>query len=108
MKKLTRIKDGKAELLQGATVADAVGKLARLEEFDAFGNLYILPKIGDTIYTVKGGRIKTATAAYIVLSEKNAFIYDYRLLPHRLGVDCFLTKHDAKKATKSLNATSNK
>lgn len=107
MNKLTYIKDGRPSLAVGASLEDALKKLAKFEQLDEFGNLFALPKIGDKVYTVKACRINTVRVAYIVIGAGGVFVYDYRLLPHRLGVDCFLTKHDAKKAAKRTS-TANK
>lgn len=100
-KQLTYILNGKSGLLSGVSADDAIIKLARLEKLLQSGALVELPKIGDKVYFVDKFRINEVTVAYIVVDKIGATIYDYRLLPHRMGESCFLTKYEAKKATEN-------
>lgn len=101
MKKLTCILDGKANLLEGVTPSEAISKLARLEQLFQTGKIVELPAIGDKVYFVDKFRINEATVAYLVIDKDGVTVYDYRLLPHRMGETCFLTKLEAKKATEN-------
>lgn len=100
-KQITYILDGQARLLAGETVENALNKLARLEKLLQSGALVELPKIGDKVYFVDKFRINEVTVAYVVMDATGPIVYDYRLLPHRMGETCFLTKYEAKKATEN-------
>lgn len=103
MDKLTKIIDGIATTRAGVVSSDILKKLAIIERDEENGRLFRLPKIGDKFYTLDGWRITESNAAYIVINADGVIIYDFRLIGHILGKNCFITKHEARRAAKKIN-----